>query len=75
MAERFVGRAEELGLLRDLLARAATGEPQVALIGGRQASASPAWPSSSPPPPVSRVAARCGVAACHSARRACHSPR
>lgn len=27
-------RAEELGLLCDLLARAATGEPQVALIGG-----------------------------------------
>jgi DNA-binding CsgD family transcriptional regulator/tetratricopeptide (TPR) repeat protein len=34
MGTRFVGRAEELARLRDLLARAATGEPLVALIGG-----------------------------------------
>jgi DNA-binding CsgD family transcriptional regulator len=31
---RFVGRAEELARLRDLLARAAAGEPLVALVGG-----------------------------------------
>jgi DNA-binding NarL/FixJ family response regulator len=34
MAGRFVDRAEELALLRELLARAADGEPLVALIGG-----------------------------------------
>jgi len=33
-AGRFVGRAEELAWLRDLLARAAAGEPLVALVGG-----------------------------------------
>ena len=31
---RFIGRAEELARLRDLLTRAAAGEPLVALIGG-----------------------------------------
>ncbi|MEU8590038.1 AAA family ATPase [Streptomyces sp. NPDC048664] len=30
----FVGRAEELGVLRDALARATAGEPQVLLVGG-----------------------------------------
>jgi len=34
MTARFVGRAEELARLRELLARAADGEPLVALIGG-----------------------------------------
>ena len=34
MAGRFVGRTEELARLRDLLARAAAGEPLVAVIGG-----------------------------------------
>jgi DNA-binding CsgD family transcriptional regulator len=33
-AGRFVGRTEELAQLRDLLARAANGQPQVAVIGG-----------------------------------------
>src|SRR5499433_3385246 len=33
-AGRFVGRTEELARLRDLLARAAAGEPLVALVGG-----------------------------------------
>src|SRR5215472_10188383 len=33
-AGRFVGRAQELARLRDVLARAATGEPLVALVGG-----------------------------------------
>jgi DNA-binding CsgD family transcriptional regulator len=33
-AGRFVGRTEELAQLRELLARAANGQPQVALIGG-----------------------------------------
>jgi AAA ATPase domain len=33
-AGRFVGRAQELARLRDLLARAAMGEPLVALVGG-----------------------------------------
>jgi DNA-binding CsgD family transcriptional regulator len=34
MTGRFVGRAEELARLRELLARAAAGEPLMALIGG-----------------------------------------
>jgi DNA-binding CsgD family transcriptional regulator len=34
MTGRFVGRAEELALLRDLLTRAAAGESLVALVGG-----------------------------------------
>jgi DNA-binding CsgD family transcriptional regulator/tetratricopeptide (TPR) repeat protein len=34
MRARFVGRAEELARLRDLLGRAAAGEPLVALVGG-----------------------------------------
>jgi DNA-binding NarL/FixJ family response regulator len=34
MSGRFVGRGEELARLRELLARAAVGEPLVALIGG-----------------------------------------
>src|SRR5262245_66539478 len=34
MAGRFVGRTEELARLRELLARAADGQPLVALIGG-----------------------------------------
>ena len=34
MTGRFVGRTEELALLRDLLARAASGEAGVAVIGG-----------------------------------------
>jgi DNA-binding CsgD family transcriptional regulator len=34
MTGRFVGRAEQLARLRELLARAAGGEPLVALIGG-----------------------------------------
>src|SRR5262245_41409225 len=33
-AGRFVGRARELAWLHDLLARAAAGEPLVALVGG-----------------------------------------
>jgi DNA-binding CsgD family transcriptional regulator/tetratricopeptide (TPR) repeat protein len=33
-AGRFVGRTEELARLRELLARAADGQPQVAVIGG-----------------------------------------
>jgi DNA-binding CsgD family transcriptional regulator/tetratricopeptide (TPR) repeat protein len=33
-AGRFVGRTEELAQLRELLARAANGQPQVAVIGG-----------------------------------------
>jgi len=33
-AGRFVGRTQELAQLRDLLARAAAGEPWIALIGG-----------------------------------------
>src|SRR5215475_8130433 len=33
-AGRFVGRTQELARLRDLLARAAAGEPLVALVGG-----------------------------------------
>ena len=33
-AGRFVGRTEELARLRELLARAADGRPQVAMIGG-----------------------------------------
>ena len=33
-AGRFIGRAQELARLRDVLARAATGEPLVALVGG-----------------------------------------
>jgi predicted ATPase len=33
-AGRFVGRTQELARLRELLARAATGQPQVAVIGG-----------------------------------------
>ena len=31
---RFIGRTEELGRLRDLLAHAASGEPLIALVGG-----------------------------------------
>jgi DNA-binding CsgD family transcriptional regulator len=34
MTGRFIGRSEELALLRDLLARATSGEPLVALVGG-----------------------------------------
>jgi DNA-binding CsgD family transcriptional regulator len=34
---RFVGRTEELARLRELLARAADGEPLVALVGGEAA--------------------------------------
>jgi predicted ATPase len=34
MTGRFVGRAEELARLGELLARAATGEPLLVLIGG-----------------------------------------
>src|SRR6266498_705964 len=34
MSGRFVGRTEELARLRELLARAADGEPLVALVGG-----------------------------------------
>lgn len=34
MTGRFIGRIEELARLGELLARAATGEPLVALIGG-----------------------------------------
>jgi hypothetical protein len=31
---RFVGRTQELAQLRELLARAAHGQPQVAVLGG-----------------------------------------
>jgi DNA-binding NarL/FixJ family response regulator len=31
---RFIGRTEELALLRDLLGRASDGEPVIAVIGG-----------------------------------------
>jgi hypothetical protein len=34
MSGRFVGRGEELARLRELLARAAAGEPVAALVGG-----------------------------------------
>ncbi|MFE7456961.1 AAA family ATPase [Streptomyces sp. NPDC057554] len=34
VSPRFVGRAEELGVLTETLARAAAGEPQALLIGG-----------------------------------------
>jgi len=33
-AGRFVGRSEELARLRELLARAADGQPLVAVVGG-----------------------------------------
>jgi hypothetical protein len=73
MTGRFVGRAEELARLGELLARAATGEPLLVLIGGRRGSARPGWWSSWPPPSSTRACGSCVVAACRWARRACRS--
>jgi hypothetical protein len=66
-AGRFVGRAQELARLRDLLARAAMGEPLVALVGGEAGSARPGWPISWPggpstgtAPPIPGTCRACG---------------
>jgi hypothetical protein len=53
-AGRFVGRTQQLARLGDLLTHATTGEPLLALVGGRRESARPAWSSSWPPPPTGR---------------------
>jgi len=50
---RFVGRAEELALLGELLGRAGGGEPLVALVGGEAASTAAE--------PAGRAALRAGV--------------
>src|SRR5262249_2782813 len=61
-AGRFVGRTHELALLHDLLARAADGEPLVALIGGEAGigKTPPADQLAAPPRPQGRRGARRG---------------
>jgi hypothetical protein len=72
---QFIGRTQELARLRQLLARAADGQPLLVVLGGEAGSARPAWPNSSPRQRRSRAPACCAAAACRWGRRAFRSRR